>query len=252
LNPRNEETADRGLRLQLFISRSGRASRRAAEKLIAEGRVRVNGAVVSELGSRCLETDSVEVDGERLSLEAKAVHILLHKPAGYICSSYDPEGRPLALDLVQGDFRERLYGVGRLDQYSSGLIIFTNDGPFARDLSHPSSLIPKEYRVKTEGPIPDELAASFSGGLRVGDVAYSAESFTLLAPDMASVVLIEGKNREIRRVFESYGIRILALERIRIGDLRIGSLGVGRYRVLTAEEVAGLETMCAKKAVRHS
>jgi 23S rRNA pseudouridine2605 synthase len=239
-----------GMRLHVFIARSGASSRRAAERLIAEGRVSLNGQVVREAGRAWKPGDRVELDGRPLELEARKIHVLLHKPAGYLCTSADPEGRKLALDLVQGDFRERLYGVGRLDQYSSGLFILTNDGEFARLVSHPSSGIEKEYAVESSDPIPPGLAQDFMRGIRVGGREYRAKLVRIIAERRAEVVLVEGKNREIREVFDALGVRLRSLKRVRIGGIGIAGLAEGEYRLLGTAEVEGLVSAARERGLR--
>jgi len=228
------------MRLHLFMARAGAASRRAAERLIAEGRVRLNGEAVTRPGIIWKPGDRVELDGKLLALEERRLYILLNKPVGRVCTSSDPAGRPTALDLVQPRFKERLYGVGRLDQFSSGLLILTNDGEFARRVGHPSAGIEKEYVVRTEAEIPPGLLEDFERGIHVEGRAYRAAACRELGPNMASIVLVEGRNREIRRVFEAAGARILSLQRIRIGCLRIEGLAEGAYRLITEEEVRDL------------
>ena len=135
---KDSNSQDNKLRLQVFLAHSGLASRRACEKIILDGRVTVNGQVVTELGSKVSDSDIVKVDGKQLSLEKKKCYVLLNKPAGYVCSSSDEKGRAVAVDLLKDAYKERLYNVGRLDMYSKGMILFTNDGDFAAKLSHPS------------------------------------------------------------------------------------------------------------------
>jgi 23S rRNA pseudouridine2605 synthase len=242
-NPRSD--ADKPARLHVYIARTGAASRRAAERFIAEGRVSVNGEVVTQMGTSVAPGDRVELDGRLIQPENRLLYILLNKPTGYISSSSDPEGRQLALDLVQGEFRERLYGVGRLDQYSSGLLIFTNDGDFARALSHPSSGIEKEYRVMAFDPVPPGFLASFERGIDVEGTIYRAFRASPRGENGADIVLVEGKNREIRKVFGSAGIRVKSLERVRIGNLMIDGLETGSYRLLGEKEVEGLRAIAS-------
>lgn len=228
------------MRLQVFLAHSGVASRRASESIITDGRVSVNGTVVIELGTKVTTKDKVCVDGKQVSLEETKRYILLHKPAGYVCSLADEKGRQIAADLLKKDFSERLYNVGRLDMFSSGLILFTNDGDFAAKISHPSSQIEKEYIVDTSLPLPRGLAEKFTKGIRIDDIFYKCKEAEELNPRRMRVVLIEGKNREIRRVFEKFEIGIKSLVRIRIGSILNNELQAGEYRELTKEEVASL------------
>lgn len=237
-------SSDGPVRLQAFLAHCGVASRRASEQIIAQGRVRVNGVVVTELGTKVTAADTVCVDGEAVSLEETKRYVLLNKPAGFVCSQSDEKGRQVAVDLLKSAFRERLYNVGRLDMYSRGAIIFTNDGDFAAALSHPSAEIEKEYIVETSYPVPEGLAAQFMKGVRVAGIFYRAVKAEKLSSHRMRVVLIEGKNREIRRVFEHAGAAIRSLERVRIGTVRVDGLRAGEFRELSPDEVQGLLAMC--------
>ena len=233
-------------RLHAFLAHAGVASRRASERLILEGRVTVNGSVVTELGTKVDEADAVSVDGIPVRRETVMRYIALHKPPGYICASSDPQGRPLALNLLPAGIGERLYNIGRLDYESSGLILFTNDGDFAAKIGHPRANIEKEYVVRATRPIPDELPAQFVKGIRLEDAPngettlFRAASIKRVAPNTLSVVLIEGKNREIRRVFSHFHLHIASLQRIRIGPVLLGDLPEGASRPLTPKERSAL------------
>jgi 23S rRNA pseudouridine2605 synthase len=229
----------RNIRLQVYLSHAGVASRRAAEEIIAAGRVSVNGVTITAQGSKVEEGDVILLDGKPLALEEKKVYLALNKPAGFICSSSDPQGRPLALSLL-GDYKERLYNVGRLDFQSCGLIFFTNDGSFASRLSHPSSLLEKEYVVEGKGPVSDEAIQAFREGVTVEGVHYKAKHIERINFKCIRVVLIEGKNREIRRVFSHFHLSPAVLRRVRIGPVLLGDLPEGRSRPLTADEVKKL------------
>jgi len=239
--PDPSSTGDAPIRLQAYLAHAGVASRRAAERIILDGRVAVNGAVVRELGTKVLPGDRVELDGRPVSAEERTRYILLNKPAGYLCSMSDPEGRPLAADLLKGRVPERVYNVGRLDQWSSGLLLFTNDGELASRLIHPSGGIDKEYEFLADGPIEDEFFASFARGLTVDGVRYTAASAERTGPCSGKIVLVEGKNREIRRVLEAAGRRVKVLRRVRIGPLRLGELGEGEFRDLSRVEIEALK-----------
>ena len=227
-----------GIRLHVFLARAGVASRRAGERLIGEGRVSVNGAVVTEPGTKVLESDRVCVDGTPAALEETKRYVLLYKPAGYVCTLSDEKDRPTAASLLTSRFSERLYNVGRLDMYSSGLIIFTNDGEFARRVSHPSSCIEKEYIAETTTPLPRPLCAAYQKGIRIDNVFYKAHLAQEITPRKARFILTEGKNREIRRVFAHFDCPIKRLTRIRIAAVRIDGLQEGCFRELSPKEVA--------------
>ncbi|MDR3124010.1 MAG: rRNA pseudouridine synthase [Treponema sp.] len=239
--PVSEETGSENtpIRLQVFLARSGVAARRAAEGLISAGRVSVNGQVVTAMGTKVLPTDDIRLDGVALRLETQFHYLALNKPPLYISSSSDPEGRPLAIDLLPR-LEKRLYNVGRLDYRSSGLIIFTNNGDFAARVSHPSAKVEKEYLVEATGPIPDLLLEQFTKGLIIEGVFYRAEAIERLGRKALRVTLIEGRNREIRRVFSYFHLHPNKLHRIRIGPVVLGSLAPGESRPLTREELLGL------------
>jgi 23S rRNA pseudouridine2605 synthase len=230
------EEAAGALRLQVFLAHGGVSSRRGAEKLITGGRVRVNGRIVQTLGTKVLPGDEVRVDGRPVKTEDRFHYILLNKPPGYLCSSQDPQGRPLALSLLP-PLTERLYSVGRLDFQSSGLIIFTNDGNFAGRISHPGSGIEKEYLVESSVPIPGRVVEDFARGVVVEGVLYRPRALSKTGQKSLRVVLVEGKNREIRRVFSYFHLHPTRLCRVRIGGVLLGDLGEGKTRPLTGAEL---------------
>ena len=232
------------IRLQHFLAKCGVASRRASEKIITDGRVCVNGEKITQLGTKVSLKDEVTVDGKKISFEENLRYVLLFKPEGYVCSLADEKGRQIAADLLKPHFTERLYNVGRLDMFSCGLILFTNDGDFAAKISHPSAQIEKEYIVDTSTPLPPDLAEKFTKGLRVDGVFYKAKEAEQINARRMRVVLIEGKNREIRRVFDSFEIGIKALTRIRIGNIKVEGLQSGNFRELTQDDVKNLLSLC--------
>ena len=232
------------LRLQVFIAHCGVASRRAAEQIILDGRVSVNGKIVTELGTKVSNKDEVLVDGNKISLEQKKQYVLLNKPAGYVCSSVDEKGRDTAVDLLKDKYSERLYNIGRLDMYSKGMIFFTNDGDFAAKLSHPSSQLEKEYIVETSQDVPVEFTKAFEKGIRIENSFYKCKKCEILKPRKIKIVLIEGKNREIRRVLESQNIGTKSLVRVRIGCVNLDDLKPGECRDLTKKEINDLLKLC--------
>jgi 23S rRNA pseudouridine2605 synthase len=234
------ESGEKGRRLQVYLAHAGIASRRAAEGIIGEGRVAVNGEIVTALGTKVFSGDAVLLDGKPVIAESAMHYIALNKPAGYICSAADPQGRPLALDLLPAGIRERLYNVGRLDFLSSGLIFFTNDGDFAARLSHPSSGLEKEYIVEAAGPVPEELAGLFTQGIEIEGVRYRAKKAEKTGRKTLRVVLVEGKNREIRRVFSHFHLHPVRLCRVRIGPVLLGALPEGESRPLPETELKEL------------
>lgn len=242
--PDNPNSTKEEVRLQVFLAHSGVASRRASEKIILDGRVAVNGVVVTELGTKVSAKDKITLDGKPLSLEEKKRYVLLYKPLGVVCSQSDEKGRPVAVDLLRESYSERLYNVGRLDMFSHGALIFTNDGDFAARLSHPSAEIEKEYIVESSLPLPRYLAEDFKRGVRVEGVFYKAKDAEELNSHRMRVVLVEGKNREIRRVFENARVAIRNLCRVRIGNVELGELEPGQFRDLSEKEVQGLLSLC--------
>ncbi len=233
-------------RLQHFIALCGVASRRAAETIITDGRVTVNGVTIDSLGTKVKLSDTVCVDGKEITMEERKRYVLLNKPSGYVCSSSDEKGRPIAADLFKDAYSERLYNVGRLDMFSSGLILFTNDGKFAKTLSHPSAELEKEYIVDTSVPMPRNLAQDFMKGVRIDNVFYRCKDAVELNSHRMRIVLIEGKNREIRRVFESREVGIKRLMRVRIGNIGVDGLQFGQFRELTSTEVGSILKLCKK------
>jgi 23S rRNA pseudouridine2605 synthase len=225
------------VRLQLFMARSGVASRRASERLIAGGSVTVNGELVTEMGYKVIPTDDVRVDGRRIHPEETSIYIALNKPKKYLCTAHDPEGRPLAIDLIREDFSERLFSVGRLDFMSSGLIFYTNDGEFARAISHPSTEIEKEYRVDTQQEIPEELLQQYESGIVIDGETLRIRSYRYKTPRSVRLILTQGRNREIRRVFGSWKITVKRIHRTRIGSVALKNLPSGQYRPLTQKEI---------------
>jgi len=223
-------------RLQVYLAHAGVASRRAAEKLIADGRITVNGRRISVPGEKVLPSDDVRFDGKPVKAESRLHYLALNKPPLYITSSFDPQGRNLALELLP-PCPERLYNVGRLDYRSSGLVIFTNDGNFAARIGHPRAEIEKEYLVESSVPIPDTAIAEFARGLIIEGVLYRAREIERTGKRSIRVVLVEGKNREIRRVFSHFHLHPEKLQRVRIGPVRLGGLKEGESRPLSDEEM---------------
>ncbi|MDR3276148.1 MAG: rRNA pseudouridine synthase [Treponema sp.] len=226
------------IRLQVYLAHAGAASRRASEQLISSGRVTVNGLLVNVLGAKVGPGDEVRLDGRLLEPEKELRYLALHKPPEYLCSASDPQGRPLAREILP--FRERLYNVGRLDYRSSGLIFFTNDGDFAARVGHPRSALEKEYLVAASGPIPDAFVEAFSTGIEVEGVFYQARFIERLGRRELRIILVEGKNREIRRVFSHFHLHPERLHRVRIGPVELGNLEAGASRPLKDRELRAL------------
>ncbi|MDR2701891.1 MAG: rRNA pseudouridine synthase [Spirochaetaceae bacterium] len=240
------------LRLQVFLAHAGIASRRESEGLIRAGRVTVNGVTVAGMGAKVQNGDIVCMDGVPVHPEQKFHYLAMNKPPGFICSSRDPQGRPLALELLPKAIAERLYNVGRLDYLSSGLVFFTNDGDFSFRLSHPGSEIEKEYLVESTAPVPDMAVEEFLAGVTIEGERYKALRIERMGRKNLRIVLMEGKNREIRRVFSHYHLHPRLLCRIRIGTVKLGDLPEGQTRPLLPDEIAALSVECqTARALRH-
>jgi 23S rRNA pseudouridine2605 synthase len=234
------------MRLQKFLSRAGVASRRASERLIAEGRVRVDGVVVSEQGVKVDPAVSVvEVDGERVAI-ANPEWILLHKPPMVVSTRSDPQGRQTVYDLLPTE-HQGLFHVGRLDVMSEGVLLFTNQGDVARDLLHPSHGTERRYEVLVEPPIPPDLRCRLESGVELEDGTARAEDVTTRRTRdgtrlVLELTLREGRNREIRRMLRALEVHIRRLRRVRFGPIELGRLPAGAWRTLTTEEIEALRT----------
>lgn len=231
------------VRLQKFLADAGVASRRAGERIIAEGRVTVNGAVVTELGSKVdPEQDFVKVDGKAVRVKRK-LYLALHKPRGMVCSKNDEHGRPTIYELLPAEWRH-VNSVGRLDYNSEGLIFLTNDGEFSLKLTHPRYGVHKIYLVTVEGKVSLAMLENFKTGVyHEGEKLQIFRGRILHAGEGQSLVeleLTEGKYREVRRLFESQGLSVKKLLRVQIGRIKLGELKPGKWRTLTEVELRSL------------
>lgn len=230
-------------RLQKYLARCGVASRRASEQIITSGRVRVNGQPADQLGASVdPDRDRVEVDGRAVRPPATLSYVALHKPIGVVSTANDPRGRRTVLDLVPGD--ARLFSVGRLDYDSEGLILLTDDGDLAMQLTHPRHSVEKEYRALLRGEVTDAVLQRLSAGIELDGKRTAPATFERLEthPDgvWVRVVLHQGRNRQIRRMVEAVGLDVVRLVRVRVGSLQLGGLAPGAWRRLSAAEVAAL------------
>ena len=231
-------------RLQKIIARAGVASRRVAEELILQGRVRVNGAVVFALGTKAdAETDHIKVDGKMLrESNEPPIYLMLHKPKSCMTTRHDPEGRPTVMDLLKR-LRSRVYPVGRLDYHSEGLLLFTNDGDFAERVLTAKSDVSKTYHVKINGQPTDEDLRKLREGVKLDGRPTAPAKVVLLRQAVNpwyEVTLIEGRNNQIRRMFLKRGLLVEKLKRVKIGSMALGRLPAGEFRHLKPEEVAKL------------
>ena len=231
-------------RLQKIISTAGVASRRKAEELISTGQVTVNGALVTELGSKAdLQTDHIKVNGKLLHPPRHMLYIAMYKPTGCVTTVSDPEGRNTVMDLLQG-VKQRVYPVGRLDYHSEGLLLMTNDGEFANKLTARESHVPKNYLVKVTGTLSSDQEEQFRQGVPIEGRRTAPAGLKLIRSaenPWYEVRLFEGRKNQIRMMFKHFGFLVEKLKRVRIGSLSLGSLKPGEFRYLTAEEVEKLE-----------
>jgi len=242
LNSRETDETGPGIRLQVWLARAGVASRRSAVEIIQNGRVKINGKITCEPGARVSDGDQVSFDNRPIGTTQRLVYYVLHKPAKYLCSTADEDGkhRALALELIQPFVKERLFSVGRLDYMTSGLLLLTNDGEWARHLAHPSSSVEKEYIVQTKKEVPAELLEEFKKGIRIQGEKFQCADYSVTGPHSVRLVLGEGKNREIRKVFLSRNITVKRVHRLRVGPVTLRGLEAGRFRKLSDTEVKAL------------
>ena len=229
------------IRLQKLISQFGYTSRRKAEILIKEGKVRINGVIQRELGIKIPKTSLIEIEGKIINRPIQKIYLLINKPPGYICSRRDPFGRSLIYDLIDKKYKKHgLFLVGRLDYMSEGLLLLTNDGFFANKIMHPSSGIIKKYEVLTAKNIPYKSIDDWKNGVYIKGVKYKIVDITRVSSVIAVISLIEGKNREIRKLFEHIGLPLKKLKRIAIGPIEMGDLPIGGCRELLKNEIQKL------------
>jgi len=245
-------------RLQKIIAAAGVASRRKAEELITSGHVQVNGTTITELGSKAdPESDHIRVNGKLLHGEQRQVYLLLNKPKGYVTTVKDPENRPTVMDLVRG-VKGRVYPVGRLDYASEGLLLLTNDGELANRLMKAASHVSKTYLVKVAGSPTEEAISKLRAGVSIATddqkrVRTSPAAIRIVkeaANPWYEVTLIEGRNRQIRRMFEAVGHHVEKIKRVRYGPLTL-DIPPGEYRPLTLKEVQRLKSATSSSEKKH-
>jgi 23S rRNA pseudouridine2605 synthase len=238
-------------RLQKILSQAGVASRRKAEELITEGRVTVNGEVITELGSKAdFETDHIKVDGRLLRAPKRHTYLAMNKPKGCVTTVSDPEGRETVMHLLRG-VKERVYPVGRLDYQSEGLLLFTNDGDFAHKLTSPASHVTKTYVVKVNGQMTDQQEKAFREGVLVHGRRTSPAEIKLIKPGenpWYEVKITEGRQNQIRLMFAYFGKLVEKLRRVKIAFLAL-DVAPGRYRSLTTQEVEHFQKVLSAKPV---
>ncbi len=232
-------------RLQKYMAHAGIASRRKSEELIQDGKVKVNGQVIRELGVKIDPLkDKIEVEGKQLKPE-KNVYILLHKPVGYVTTLDDPQGRPIVTDLIKG-VKERIYPVGRLDLDTSGLLILTNDGEMTNRLMHPKHEIVKTYVALVKGKPTKVSLQAFASGLELEDGMTAPATVGILGNKGKNTTLKiqihEGRNRQVRRMCQTLGHPVVKLKRVSLGFLSLDGLTVGKWRFLRRDEIKQLKT----------
>ncbi len=230
------------VRLQKYIAMCGAASRRAAEKLISDGKVRVNGKTIRELGTKVeIGADNVDLNGEPLKVSGKMYYIMLNKPAGYVSSAKDQFDRPTVIDIIKEDLNARVFPVGRLDYETEGMLLLTNDGDFTYRVTHPKFHMEKTYIAVLKGGITIRALSALRRGVDIGGFVTSPAKVEILDAEagktMIEIVIHEGKNRQVRRMLEVVGCKLEYLQRTKIGRVELGNLPLGRWRYLTSHEI---------------
>ena len=232
-------------RLQKFLANAGIASRRKCEELILDGKIEVNGAIVTELGTKVSEKDIVKYNGKIVKIEEEKIYILLNKPIGYVTTAKDQFNRDTVLDLIK--INKRIVPVGRLDMYTSGALILTNDGEFVNMLTHPKNEIDKTYNVTVKGNVTNEDIEQLQKGVKIDDEYITKPAkVKILKIDKEKnisriqITIHEGKNRQVRKMCEAINKKVLALHRCKIGNIEVKDLKVGNWRYLSKKEVENL------------
>jgi 23S rRNA pseudouridine2605 synthase len=234
-------------RINRILSLAGLASRRKADELIKTGRIRLNGRVLREPGTRALwGTDSIKVDGQEIPGPFERVYLMLNKPFGYICALSDPAERPIVSDLLK-DIRERVYPVGRLDFDTLGLLLLTNDGEWAHRLTHPRYHVPRTYKLTLEDKITDKALNRLKRGIRLEDGPTGPCKVTPIQRDeqksIIRMTIAMGRSRMLRRMLDEVGYKVIHLIRTGFGSLELGDLKIGDYRYLESHEIQAMKKM---------
>ena len=250
-----DDDSFRGHRLQKILAAAGFGSRRQCEELITTGRVDVDGKVVSELGVRVFPmSQKIRVDGEELR-GMKPVYVVVNKPRGILCTNRDQQGRRRAIDLLPVSLG-RLFPVGRLDRDSEGLLLMTNDGNLAMRLTHPRYEVPKKYRVQVAGLVEQDLIYDLKKGIHLAEAVVQADDVVLKSRHKLSsileITLKEGKNREIRRMLARVGHKVMHLQRVAIGPIKLGKMLPGEYRPLSKHEITQLYKVAELTEIKES
>ena len=238
------------MRIQKYIADAGICSRRKAEEMIQNGLVKVNGETLTEFGYQIREGDRVEVDGAVITSIEKKVYYMMNKPKGYVTTVKDQFDRPCVLDLIGEDVKERIYPAGRLDYNTEGLLILSNDGEFVNTITHPRNAIKKKYIAVVNGIVKEENIEKLKRGVVI-DQKKTAPAEVFLSEIfkdkcVVEVTIHEGRNRQVRKMFEAVGHHVIDLQRVQVGPLELGSLKLGRVRKLNPNEVQALLSAAGK------
>lgn len=242
---KDKKPADLSVRLNKYIANAGVCSRREADMLITNGAIKINGKIVTELGTKVMPGDVVLYDGERLVSEKK-IYVLMNKPKDYITTTDDPQQRRTVLHLLGNAFKERLYPVGRLDRNTTGLLLLTNDGEMTKKLSHPKHGVKKLYHVQLNKKISPDDMQRIANGLELGKEKVVPDSLAFASPENKKEIGIEihsGQNRIVRRIFEKLGYDVVKLDRVVYAGLTKKDLPRGKWRTLTEKEVSYLKML---------
>ncbi|ADQ30671.1 hypothetical RNA pseudouridine synthase [Borreliella burgdorferi JD1] len=236
-------------RVHVFLAEKGVGSRRFCEELIRKKLVRVNNTI-AKLGDKVALGDRIIYKKQIFVFKDfqinNRIYLALNKPRNYLCSNFDVDGRKLAISLVQPLFKERVFSIGRLDFKSSGLLLFTNDGKFANDIIHPRQKVEREYIIESKKDIDENLLISFKSGIKVKKEFFKLKSYEILNKNSARLILDEGKNREIRKVFLSKNIFLKKIHRIRIGNINLDSLKEGQVKIVPLSKINSLKSRLEK------
>ena len=225
-------------RINKYIASCGVCSRRKAEEYVLSGRVKVNDIIIKDLAYKVKEEDIIKIDDNIINKEEKKVYIMLNKPKGYVTTSHEQFGRKSVLDLIDEDVR--VYPIGRLDMYTEGLLLLTNDGDFANKLMHPKNKIAKKYIVTSKEKITQTQKEVLESGVNIGDYITRPAKVNILTYNQFEIIISEGKNRQVRRMCEAVRVNLTNLKRIQIGNINLGNLQTGKYRYLSDEEIKSI------------
>ena len=225
-------------RINKYIASCGICSRRKAEEYVLAGRVKVNDIIIKDLAYKVKEEDIIKIDDNIINKEERKVYIMLNKPKGYVTTSHEQFGRKSVLDLIDEDVR--VYPIGRLDMYTEGLLLLTNDGNFANKLMHPKNKIDKKYIVTSKEKITQNQKELLESGVNIGDYITRPAKVNILTNNQFEIIISEGKNRQVRRMCEAVRVNLTNLKRIQIGNINLGNLQTGKYRYLSDEEIKSI------------